>query len=464
MTKQNQIRCLPIVVVAVSSLILITSTYGFTPSIRGVTSRTQNPININKFISITAASKSNNPMNDEDSNTKTTKNNKSTQPTPIILDTVHNIIGKNNDWKAASLSTSAATIALSTILATSVLLLPTDADAAMSGGRMGGSFSSPSSSSRSMPSSSRSYGGGSGRSSSYYSGGSYNYYSRPSSTIVAPIFVPSPFAPVVPYYGGGAGVISYSRGPSFFDFLVIGGIGFFILNAISQTARSAIDTASESSSFLPWTSSSSTATALGTGSSVVQISVAMNVPNRDDRNSILNVLDRLAETSKTDSRVGVQQLTSQVAIELLRRKSSFTAGYAQAQHFDNTNKGQREYNRMSVQERSKFEKELVSKFSGVDYNRQSAPSRGGATSGINASSTMAVITILLNISGDTTSKGIPTPIRSVKDLERALQRIASDVIIDDCLTSAEILWTPEDRTESLTFRDVVADYPELTNV
>ena len=49
-------------------------------------------------------------------------------------------------------------------------------------------------------------------------------------------------------------------------------------------------------------------------------------------------------------------------------------------------------------------------------------------------------------------------------MEEALRKIASDAKVDDCLQSAEILWTPEDRSETLTLREVVADYPELRSV
>jgi hypothetical protein len=37
----------------------------------------------------------------------------------------------------------------------------------------------------------------------------------------------------------------------------------------------------------------------------------MEVPDRDDRNSILSVLDRFAKTAKTNSKVGIQNLTSE---------------------------------------------------------------------------------------------------------------------------------------------------------
>jgi uncharacterized membrane protein len=155
--------------------------------------------------------------------------------------------------------------------------------------------------------------------------------------------------------------------------------------------------------------------------------------------------------------VGIQNLSSQVALELLRRKSSIVSASSRYKHFGDRNKAQRDFNELSIQERGKFEQETVSKYGGVDYSngsdRQSSPSGSKAT--------MAVITIMLAIDGDSTK--IPT-MNSMKDVEDALTKIAANTKIDDCLQGAEILWTPEDQSETLSLREVVADYPELRTV
>jgi uncharacterized membrane protein len=192
---------------------------------------------------------------------------------------------------------------------------------------------------------------------------------------------------------------------------------------------------------------------------VVQVSVALDVPNRDDPSSILSVLDRLAASARTDSRVGIQNLTSQVALELLRRKSSIVSASAKSKHFKDRSKAIRDYNSQSIRERGKFEKEMVSKYGGVDYG--SDYGRGGGTVAVGPKATMAVVTLLIAIDGDSTS--VPK-IGSLGDVEEALRKIASDAKVSDCLQSAEILWTPEDRGETLSLRDVVADYPELRSV
>lgn len=347
-----------------------------------------------------------------------------------------------------------------------------NAEAAMSGGRIGGSF--PSSSPRSTisrPAPSRSYSSPSSSSSSYSRGYSQGYssgsISRPS-VIVAPSIGYgggySPFTTPRIYSGagyGGAAAISYARGPSFFDLLLVGGFFF----AISQTFMKSSTVTDDITSFSAI--SSAPIGALGLGSEVVQLSVSLEVSDRDDLNSILSVLDRLSETARTDSRVGIQNLSSQVALEILRRHSSIVSACSSNKHFSDRNMALREFQKKSIKERSKFESETVSKYGGIDYGSSPLSSSIlGDRSSNNSNSndnkaTMVVITLILAIDGDSTKLN---KINNMSDVEQALQKIAANTKVDDCLQSAEILWTPEDRSETLNRRDVIADYPELRSI
>lgn len=351
---------------------------------------------------------------------------KSTDPTPALFS-----FFQDGSQRNAAVAGAA--------LAAALTLAPLPSDAAMSGGRIGGSSFAPSTSrSYSAPSTySRGYSGG--------------YYSRPSVTI-APIV--TPFAPITPFYSpfgyGAPGVVTYSRGPGILPFLVLGGLFFAMSSVVSSIGRSGgpIDMF-EDRQF---------DSVLGAGTSVVKMSVALDVSNRDDPNCILKVLERLADTAKTDSRMGLQNLSSQIALELLRRKSSIISAATEYRHFRNREKAQREFNSLSIKERGKFEQEAISKFGGVDYSTSRSSSGSG---GFDDKATKAVVTLVLAIDGDSTK--VPA-IRSMGDVEEALRKIASDVKVSDCLQGAEILWTPEDRSETLTMRDVLADYPELNSV
>ena len=385
------------------------------------------------------------PMEEQETSQQGSRN-----PTPVLFSMFQNLVdpeGKksDNELKKTQMQLAAAAMAFA------LTFLPVNgAEAAMSGGRMGGSFESRQSISRPAPSSSYRSG--------YSRGYSSGYMSRPSVVVTPGIgygYSPfmSPFSPMISPYGyGGPGVISVSRGPSFFDMLFIGGFIFAAAQIFLQSSRALTSSGSPS---LDWGTVGSSA--LGIGTTVCQISVALEVPDRDDPNSILGVLNRLAQTARTDSRVGVQNLSSQVALELLRRKSSIVSGSTSFKHFNDRSKALREYQSKSVKERSKFENENVSKYGGVDYG----VGRSGQSGAASGKATMAVVSIILAIDGDSTK--LPR-INSIGDVEQALRQIASDAKVGDCLNSAEILWTPEDRSETLTLRDVVADYPELRSV
>lgn len=343
-----------------------------------------------------------------------------------------------------------------------------DVTAAASGGRMGGSFSAAPSVSRPAPAVRSS------PSSSYSRGYSAGYRSRPAATVAPGYGYGSPFGygyggtfsspfsrPLYsPFAGprvyGGPGVLAVSRGPSLFDVLVFGGLLFAAAQMFAQSGAVA-DAAKNvwGDDRRPTTAASP----LGPGTSVVQLSVALDVPDRDDRTSILAALRRLSDTARTDSRVGIQNLASQVALEVLRRRASVVAASTSTRHFGNRDRALREFQSIAVRERGKFEAETVSKFGGVDYASPAPKARaGGANSG---GATMAVVTLVLAIDGDATRLN---EIRSSADVEQALQKIAADAKVGDCLQSAEILWTPEDRSETLGLRDVIADYPELRRI
>mmetsp|Transcript_21278 Transcript_21278/g.24618 ORF Transcript_21278/g.24618 Transcript_21278/m.24618 type:complete len:489 (-) Transcript_21278:1921-3387(-) len=362
---------------------------------------------------------------------------------PIILKQWDNLVKslKKPTHKALSLATAA-------FIMLAVLFTPlSDALAAPSGGRMGGSFggggSSRSSSSRSY-SSSPSYSRGSSYSRGYNSG----YYARPSVTVVPSLGYPQ----YSPYYSPG-GVAVMQRGPSVIDVFVFGVFALVLFNVFTSSGGDG------SSGLLDGRTETS---ALGPGVTVAKISVALNVPNRNSSSSILTYLNTLSRTARTDSRVGVSNLVSQVALELLRQKRSIFAANTIFSHYRDENKANRDYSNIAIQERSKFERETISKYGGVDYTTSSSDEasfpKSIAGDIYSPQATAAVVTIILTIDGDSTKLPI---INSLSDLESALVKIASDVKVDNCLRTAEVLWTPEGGNDILTETDVIVDYPEL---
>lgn len=103
----------------------------------------------------------------------------------------------------------------------------------------------------------------------------------------------------------------------------------------------------------------------------------------------------------------------------------------------------------------------VSNVGGSKIIQPKADSTGSDNNFFKPIATMAVVTLGLCIEGNSLSTRIPKQLRNRKDLKKALSQIASDVQTEDCLLSAEILWTPEEENDFLSERDIYADYPDL---
>jgi hypothetical protein len=97
--------------------------------------------------------------------------------------------------------------------------------------------------------------------------------------------------------------------------------------------------------------------ALGPGVSVVSLTVSLNVPDRDNSNSILSRLTRKAQTSRTDTRKGVQDMISETSLELLRQERTIVSVDSDYQNFRSLTEAEREFNSLSINKRSKFDRE-----------------------------------------------------------------------------------------------------------
>jgi Protein of unknown function (DUF1517) len=190
--------------------------------------------------------------------------------------------------------------------------------------------------------------------------------------------------------------------------------------------------------------------ALGKGTSVIQVTVALRVPQRVSPSSILSVLPRLTGEANPSYKWKVQAMMSEVATELLLRKSLIVSAHATSRHFRVRDKALRAYGFWRVTEKVKFQQPAE-----TTNPTSLTTSDDGAT--------MAVVTLLLAIDGHMTR---PRPIRSLASVADALRKIAVDSKVDYCLQQADVFWTPPSgsNTTFLTAMDVNVDYPQLRPV
>lgn len=196
---------------------------------------------------------------------------------------------------------------------------------------------------------------------------------------------------------------------------------------------------------------------LGPGVSVLSLTACLNVPNRNDPNSILKRLEQLAMTSNTSNRKGLQNLISETSLELARQEKAILSVESHYSHTKSATQAERLHNRLSAEQRSKFDRESLSNYGGKVFKIESS---GQDNSSLPISSaTVALINILLAIEGN--SLRAFDKIKSRKQLQQALSRISSDSQVDDCLLAAEVIWSPEDPMEQMTMEDVYSDFPTL---
>lgn len=96
---------------------------------------------------------------------------------------------------------------------------------------------------------------------------------------------------------------------------------------------------------------------LGPGATSAFVTVALQVPDRSSPSSILKILESKAMTGNTETRRGLQQIVSEVALELLRKDSSAISVGTSIQHFDSVRDAQVAFQKASILNRSKLDRE-----------------------------------------------------------------------------------------------------------
>merc|ERR1712060_20642 len=135
---------------------------------------------------------------------------------------------------------------------------------------------------------------------------------------------------------------------------------------------------------------------------------------------------------------GLQQLCSDVCLAILRSSQEWLA----ARTVSNTagvfsNDVEESYNRLVVQERSKWQDEQGS------LTRTSA---GEPTYMV------ATLVVLLRSGQD-----LPT-VTGISDLREAVSQLAAAVSVEDNLIAAEVLWTPEDTNDIMGRDDLFLNF------
>jgi uncharacterized membrane protein len=165
-------------------------------------------------------------------------------------------------------------------------------------------------------------------------------------------------------------------------------------------------------------------------------------------------LERLAGRADTASPAGLHRLLQETVLALLRNPDYAVYAYAKAGVEASAGAGETRFNRLSLEERGKFEQETLVNAGGV--TRRAALKR--APAGAPEPGELVVVTLLVAAAG---RFRLPRG-TSRTELAEALATLGSVRAAD--VLAVEVLWTPEAEGDFFSVDDLATDYPLLNTI
>lgn len=189
------------------------------------------------------------------------------------------------------------------------------------------------------------------------------------------------------------------------------------------------------------------------GNDIVSLSKiqAALVANAD---SLQQELSDLVLQTDTSTPEGLCILLQEGALLLLRHSDSWTHVYSESQTVPNLDVAQKVFNQLTISERSKLSSETLVNVGG--RLTQKAVPQPPVDEGPAA---YIVVTLLIGTAHD---KPLFTDIRDEHALQQTLQDIAS--MTSDYLFTVELIWSPQDESDSLTYDELLVEYTELLQI
>ncbi|GAB4135560.1 MAG: hypothetical protein Fur0046_08440 [Cyanobacteria bacterium J069] len=326
------------------------------------------------------------------------------------------------------------------------------AEAASGGRYRGGTFNRP-------PSGGGSSGGGysgGGSSGGGYSGGGYsggygggytspNYFPAPGRYYPppGPIYIPSNRPPVIIAPGGGGYVTPVGGGGGglfLLFFLLPAGLMIFstVMSAMQRSGRSRIPAARTGRGELE--------------NDIVTVTL-LQVALLSQARYIQERLNQLVAGINTDTKEGLTEALRETVLVLLRSPENWTHARAVSKTVSSRAEAARLFEQFSIEERGKFTSETLVNVSGK-IRRQ--------TLDLNPSDDPAAYIVVTLVVGTEDDRPLFGPIHTVDELKLALRRLGA--VPPEYLAIYELLWTPQDPTDSLSREELLMGYADMVQV
>ena len=170
--------------------------------------------------------------------------------------------------------------------------------------------------------------------------------------------------------------------------------------------------------------------------------------------SLQSELSELTLEADTETTQGLQKLLEEAALVLLRNADNWTHVLGSSQTIDRREEAETVFNRLSIEERSKFSAETLTNVDGKIRQKEVVESdrNQGTTAYI-------VVTLLIGTADDRPLFG---QIDSAQAMQEALKNVAA--MRSDYLMVFELLWSPQVETDTLTEAELATEYADLVPI
>jgi uncharacterized membrane protein len=183
---------------------------------------------------------------------------------------------------------------------------------------------------------------------------------------------------------------------------------------------------------------------------VSKVQVALLAEARE----IQSELTALSLDVDTDTSEGLLQLVQEAALALLRMPENWSHVLADSQVVKSREDAEALFNKLSIAERSKFSVETLTNVGGrVRQNDRFKPDPDEDPA------SYIVVTLLVGTAYD---KPLFDHIRTQEELSQALERLAS--LPSDYLMTFELLWSPQESSDSLTYDELLTEYTDMVQL
>jgi len=164
-------------------------------------------------------------------------------------------------------------------------------------------------------------------------------------------------------------------------------------------------------------------------------------------------LSQFSLEADTSTPEGLQALLQESVLALLRSPENWSHVLASSQTVKTREEAETLFSKLSMAERTKMSVETLTNVGGRTSRREFKPSTDEDPA------SYIVVTLLVGTAHD---KPLFEPIRTEQALKEALEKLAS--LPADYLMVFELLWSPQEETDSLTYDELLTEYTEMVQI